>query len=84
MNDISGISCLPGAGTFYAFPDVSEVIKAKQVADDTALSELLLNEAGVALVPGSAFGASGYLRLSFACGLDTLKDAIDRLRTALA
>ncbi len=84
LNDIPGISCLPGAGTFYAFPDVSGVIKAKQVADDTALSELLLNEAGVALVPGSAFGAAGYIRLSFACGLDTLKDAIDRMRTALA
>ena len=83
LNGIPGLQCLPGAGTFYAFPDAAEAISAKGLADDTALAELLLNEAGVALVPGSAFGAPGYLRLSFACGLDTLKDAVGRIRKVL-
>ena len=49
-----------------------------------ALAELLLNEVGVALVPGSAFGAAGYLRLSFATDLDTLRDAIDRIASVMA
>ncbi len=83
LNEIPGVKCLPGDGTFYAFPDVSEAMQRMGMADDTALSQHLLNEADVALVPGSAFGAPGYLRLSFACGLDTLKEAIKRMRTAI-
>jgi aspartate aminotransferase len=83
LNDINGVNCAPGGGTFYAFPNVAEVIKAKGLADDTALSELLLNEAEVALVPGSAFGAPGYIRLSFATDLDTLKEAISRIARVL-
>jgi aspartate aminotransferase len=83
LNDISGFDCAPGDGTFYAFPNVAGAIEAKGLADDTALSELLLNEAEVALVPGSAFGAPGYIRLSFATGLDTLKEAINRIARLL-
>ena len=83
LNDINGVNCAPGDGTFYAFPNVAEVIKAKGLADDTALSELLLNEAEVALVPGSAFGAPGYIRLSFATDMDTLKEAIGRIARIL-
>ncbi|RMF98168.1 MAG: pyridoxal phosphate-dependent aminotransferase [Gammaproteobacteria bacterium] len=83
LNEIPGLHCLPGAGTFYAFPNAAEAIAAKGLADDTALAELLLNEANVALVPGSAFGAPGYLRLSFACGLETLQEAIRRIRRVL-
>jgi len=79
LNDINGVNCAPGDGTFYAFPNVAGAIEAKGLADDTALAELLLNEAEVALVPGSAFGAPGYIRLSFATGLDTLKEAIGRI-----
>jgi aspartate aminotransferase len=80
LNEIPGFECRAGEGTFYAFPNVSGAIEAKGLADDNALSELLLNEAEVALVPGSAFGAPGYIRLSFACGLDTLEEAIRRIR----
>jgi len=83
LNEIPGVACLPGAGTFYAFPNVSEACKSHGLADDSALTELLLNEAEVAVVPGAAFGAPGYVRLSFACGLDTLKDAISRIRKVL-
>jgi aspartate aminotransferase len=83
LNELPGVHCLPGAGTFYAFPNVSGACEALGLADDSALTELLLNEAEVAVVPGVAFGAPGYVRLSFACGLDTLKTAIDRMRKAL-
>ncbi|UCG72820.1 MAG: pyridoxal phosphate-dependent aminotransferase [Chromatiales bacterium] len=84
LNEIPGVACLPGAGTFYAFPNVSEACESHDLADDSALTELLLNEAEVAVVPGVAFGAPGYVRLSFACSLETLQDAIGRIRKVLA
>ncbi len=83
LNDVPGFHCREGEGTFYAFPNVAEAVEAKGLADDSALAELLLNEAEVALVPGSAFGAPGYLRLSFACGIETLQEAIRRIRRLL-
>jgi aspartate aminotransferase len=84
LNRIPGITCLPADGTFYCFPHVQPVIgKLDGVGNDVELAEYLLDRAGVALVPGTAFGAPGYMRLSFATGLDTLKEALDRLGTAL-
>ena len=84
LNNIPGITCLPADGTFYCFPLVQPAIdRLEGIADDIELAEFLLNKAGVALVPGSAFGAPGYIRLSFATGLDTLKDALARLAGAL-
>jgi aspartate aminotransferase len=53
-------------------------------ADDTAFAEFLISEAGVAIVPGSAFGAPGHIRLSFAAATDTLEDALGRMRRVLA
>jgi aspartate aminotransferase len=53
-------------------------------ADDNAFAEFLINEAGVAVVPGSAFGAPGHMRLSFATATETLKDALARMQRALA
>jgi aspartate aminotransferase len=84
LNALPGFRCVPGAGTFYAFPDVSEVIAAMdEVGNDVELAEYLLENAGVAVVPGTAFGAPGHIRLSFACGLDTLEDAVGRIGAAL-
>ena len=83
LNDVPGFSCISGAGTFYAFPKVTGAIESRGLNDDTALAELLLNEAEVALVPGSAFGAPGYLRLSYATSLDVLEEAIRRIRNIL-
>jgi len=80
LNDIAGFECRPGEGTFYAFPRVAEAMDRLGIASDTELTELLLNEASVAVVPGSAFGAAGYLRLSFACSLETLKEAVRRIK----
>jgi len=84
LNAIPGVDCLPADGTFYCFPHVQAVIdRMDGVANDIELAEHLLDRAGVALVPGSAFGAPGYIRLSFATGMDTLGTALERLSTAL-
>ena len=84
LNDIPGVVCLPADGTFYCFPHMQDVIdRLDSVNDDIELAEFLLDAAGVALVPGSAFGAPGYVRISFATGMDTLKDALTRIATAL-
>ena len=79
LNRIPGIVCAPGDGTFYAFPDCSGLIKAKGLADDLALAETLLNESLVALVPGSAFGTPGHVRLSFATSEKVLTECLARL-----
>ncbi len=84
LNDIPGFECRAGEGTFYAFPRVSGALDRLGMSSDTELVEHLLNEADVALVPGSAFGAPGYLRLSFACSLETLQEAIKRIKQAVA
>jgi aspartate aminotransferase len=84
LNGLPGISCLPGAGTFYAFAEVSRAITALGCRDDAEFTELLLNEAGVAVVPGSGFGAPGHIRLSFATSLPTLEKALDRMSRVLA
>jgi aspartate aminotransferase len=84
LNKIDGVTCLPADGTFYVFPHVQEVIdRLDGVNDDIELAEHLLDEAGVALVPGSAFGAPGYVRISFATSMEILNDALTRLANAL-
>jgi len=83
LNALPGISCLPGAGTFYAFAEVSRAMSALGCRDDNEFAELLLNEAGVAVVPGSGFGAPGHMRLSFACSMATLEKALARIARLL-
>jgi aspartate aminotransferase len=83
LNSLPGVSCLPGAGTFYAFADVSRAMAALGCRDDAEFAELLLNDAGVAVVPGSGFGAPGHVRLSFACSMATLEQALDRMARVL-
>jgi aspartate aminotransferase len=84
LNTIDGFECRPGEGTFYAFPRVSAALERLNLASDTELVGVLINDADVACVPGSAFGAAGYMRLSFACSMDTLEEAIRRIKRALA
>jgi len=81
LNKIDGIQCLSSQGTFYAFPEVSGFMHRLGVADDVALTELLLEKTGVALVPGSAFGTPGFTRLSYATSMEQLDRAIDRIAT---
>jgi aspartate aminotransferase len=83
LNSLPGISCLPGAGTFYAFADVSRAIAGLGCRDDNEFAELLLNEGGVAVVPGSGFGAPGHIRISFACSMQTLEKAMERMGRVL-
>jgi aspartate aminotransferase len=90
FNKIPGLKCIKAGGAFYAFPDAREAIarlhKQGKIAatTDIALSEYLLAEAGVAVVPGSAFGSEGYFRISFATSMDTLKAALERIAKALS
>ncbi len=90
LNKIPGLSCLMAGGAFYAFPDARQAIEALhkkgtiKEATDIAFSEYLLVEAGVAVVPGSAFGSEGYFRLSFATSMDNLTNAIERIAKALS
>jgi aspartate aminotransferase len=83
LNTLPGISCLPGAGTFYAFADVRGAIANLDLRDDNAFAEFLINKAGVAVVPGTGFGAPGHMRLSFACSKQTLEKAIERISAVL-
>ncbi len=83
LNQLPGVSCLPGDGTFYAFAAIERAMQIVGVKDDTAFAEYLLNHAGVAVVAGSGFGAPGYIRLSFAAGLATLEEALRRIERSL-
>jgi len=83
LNSLPGISCLPGAGTFYAFAECSRAIAGLGCRDDNEFAELLLTEGGVAVVPGSGFGAPGHIRISFACSMQTLEKAVERIARVL-
>lgn len=84
LNALPGVSCLRGWGSFYAFANVEQAMRMIGIADDNAFAEFLINEAGVAVVPGSAFGGPGHFRLSFAAATETLKDALERMQRALS
>lgn len=80
LDAMPGVQCLPGHGTFYAFPNMQGMIDTRHdVHTDIEFAEKLIEEVNVALVPGSAFGAPGYMRLSFATSLETLHEAIRRI-----
>jgi len=84
LNDVPGFECRPGEGAFYAFPRVAGAIETAGLKDDFELVELLLKEATVVMVPGTPFGSPGYVRLSFACSLDELGEAVTRIKSVLA
>ncbi len=85
LNNIPGIDCMPTDGTFYCFPSVKEALqRIDTVSTDVELAEYLIEKAGVALVPGSAFGLAGHVRLSIATSMDNLTKALDRLESTLS
>jgi aspartate aminotransferase len=84
LNDVPGFECRKSDGAFYAFPRVAGALQQQRLAGDTELVAYFLSEADVAMVPGSAFGAPGYVRISFACSLDTLRVAVQRMRRSLS
>ncbi len=89
FNVMPGLSCLMAGGAFYAFPDargaIATLYKSGKIsaATDMALAEYLLEQFDVAVVPGSAFGAEGYFRISFATSMDNLREALDRIEKSL-
>jgi aspartate aminotransferase len=84
LNRMPGVDCLSTDGTFYVFPRVEEAIKrVPGVNNDLELSEFLIDKAEVALVPGSAFGLAGYVRISIATSMEKLAKAMDRIEKVL-
>jgi aspartate aminotransferase len=83
LNGIRGVRCHSGDGTFYAFPDFSGAMQALGETDDVAFANRLLNDALVALVPGSAFGTPGCMRLSFATSDEVLRKSVERIAAVL-
>jgi len=85
LNKMPGVECLSTDGTFYVFPSVTGLIDAIDgVNDDLELAEYLIEKAGVALVPGSAFGSPGFARISIATSMENLSNALDRIEKAIA
>lgn len=90
FNAIPGLQCLTAGGAFYAFVDARAAIKRLfdagkiAAASDMALGSYLLETQDVAVVPGSAFGAEGYFRISFATSMANLEKALARIKTALS
>ena len=84
LNAMDGVECPPSDGTFYSFPSFHAVIERMDgIDDDIQLAQLLLEKADVALVPGSAFGLSGHLRLSYATDMDSLEKALSRIKQTI-
>ena len=82
LNNLEGVDCLSCDGTFYCFPNFEGMInRSNQVSDDVEFAEFLLNKAGIAAVPGTAFGSPGHIRISYATSMDVLEEAISRFKT---
>ncbi len=90
LNAIPGVRCLLSEGAFYTFADTRQAIetlhsrKDLKYQNDISFSEYLLEQVGVAVVPGSAFGNEGYIRLSFATSMENLKKALERIAKSLS
>jgi aspartate aminotransferase len=84
LNSIDGIECLSTDGTFYVFPNVEKLLQTLDgIDDDLQFAEYLIEKAGVALVPGSAFGCPGHIRISIATSMTNLENALSRIKQAI-
>lgn len=84
LSDIDGLKIIPADGTFYSFPSIEGLLHRRpDVNTDLAFAEFLLKEAQIAIVPGSAFGAPGYIRFSYATSMNNLKEAAKRFKEAV-
>jgi aspartate/methionine/tyrosine aminotransferase len=88
LREIPGVECPEPEGAFYAYPSVrgllGKTLRGKEITSSAMLAELVLDEVGVAVVPGEAFGTPGYFRLSYALGDDDLEKGVNRLAALLA
>ena len=81
LNAIKYVRCLESDGTFYSFPNIQDFIESRNdLKNDVDAANLLLDQVGVALVPGSAFGAEGYMRISYATSMENLQKAMSRIK----
>lgn len=84
LEKIDGINCIASKGTFYIFPDMNGLIKKLDgISNDIELAEFFLEKAEVAMVPGSAFGAPGCMRISFATSMENLEKSMERIKNAV-
>jgi aspartate aminotransferase len=84
LKNLPGVRVSPADGTFYLFLDIQEAIRHKGLSNDIEFAAKLLEEVGLALIPGTAFGAPGHIRLSFAASLATLEEAVNRFTRFLS
>ena len=84
LNELPGFQCREGEGAFYAFPRVESAVRKLKLEDDGEFVRYLLQKADVSMVQGSAFGAPGHVRISFACSMKELETAVERIRRAVA
>ena len=88
LNEIDGVVCVEPQGAFYAYPSVKGLlgrsIRGQRPGTSAELAEICINEAKVAAVPGEAFGAPGYFRMSYALGDDDLVEGVSRLAELFA
>ena len=82
VSEIPGFECVEPEGAFYVFPDVTEVLSDRYPTSE-ALAEGILEEAGVALVPGESFGAPGFLRFSYAVGEDDIERGVTQIASLI-
>lgn len=84
LNAIDGVDCIETDGTFYVFPNVEKLIaRLDNINNDLEFADYLIEKAGVALVPGSAFGCEGHIRISIATGMENLQKAIAKIKQAI-
>jgi len=88
LNNIKGITCLKPNGAFYVYPNISALLGktygGKTINTDMELADYLLDTAKIAVVPGSAFGTQGYIRISYATSLKNIEEGINRLEAAVS
>ncbi len=87
LNDIDGITCMKPQGAFYVFPNISGLFgrsyKGKKLSGSSSFADYLLDEAGVAIVPGADFGQDNYMRLSYATSMKNIEEGVKRIKAAV-
>lgn len=84
LNDVEGVSCAWPDGAFYAYPSIKALIESGAVRDSEEFARRLLEEKLVAVTPGTAFGSDGYVRISYANSLETIREGVQRIREFVA
>jgi len=80
LNEMDGVLCFKPEGAFYVFPDITGVLKNKNLSSSVEFSKILLEEEQVAVVPGSAFGKEGHIRMSYATSFENIRRGVDRIK----